>query len=591
MKRTLKKYRKNLLIKILFVFGVFFTLASTAQTETFSTQGGHTWIAPPGVIEIEVETWGGGGRGGNVNGSFLTSNNSGGGGGGAYSRSVLSVTPGQTYYIHVGNGSTTAGVAGGDSWFNGLPNTPGAPTSTPGVLAKGGNSVSGDNTTGGASGGASGQGLGDVTNSGGSGANGNGSNGGGGGSSAGTGVNGNNGSGTSGGSAPTGGGAGGNGVSQSNGNSGSTPGGGGGGSGSGFFNGTNYNGGSGAVGRVVVTVVTIDTSADVGVYTTTSSPMPQVGNTVDITFHVTNYGQTNDATNVKASAVIPDGFVVTGGSVSTGDIVDDIWEVGTLGPLATATAIIHATVSPEGPYTITATVEADESDPNPGNNTSSLTLYPVTPVANLRITKEADEYYPMVGDEVTFTLTAYNNGPDDATGVIATDLLPSGLVYDGHSGGAYNSSTGEWNIDELDSGATAELTITAIVQATGSYENEAEIEGNEFDPDENNNTSSVSVYPSFEPLELVLPCAERTYDLGDLIFPDEPPGVTISWHTDPVAASENEFTGDINEAPAGRTYYAAFYDNVKGCYSRTAEVVVKRSCLITNPMIRQRVRN
>src|SRR5690554_189067 len=95
------------------------------------------WVAPAGITAVEVEAWGGGGRGG----SRSSNGRGGGGGGGAYSRGLISVNPGQTYYINVGAGSTTTN-SGGSSWFN---FTNGAPTTDDFVLAVGGESVENNN--------------------------------------------------------------------------------------------------------------------------------------------------------------------------------------------------------------------------------------------------------------------------------------------------------------------------------------------------------------------------------------------------------------------------------------------------------------
>ncbi len=206
-----------------------------AETRSFTTPGSTTWTAPAGVTEVTVEAWGGGGRGGSrTNNGF-----GGGGGGGAYTRHSVTVTPGQTYTVHVGAGATTT-AAGGDSFFH--------DGST--VLAKGGASA-GDNVSAGALGGAAAGGVGSVRHSGGNGAAGTGGNGGGGGSSAGTESAGNPGSGRLGGAAPTAGGAGGNGAdSAGDGEPGLNPGGGGGGSR--VTANTPRIGGRGADGQVVL---------------------------------------------------------------------------------------------------------------------------------------------------------------------------------------------------------------------------------------------------------------------------------------------------------------------------------------------------
>ncbi|TWI43907.1 putative repeat protein (TIGR01451 family), partial [Flavobacterium glaciei] len=49
--------------------------------------------------------------------------------------------------------------------------------------------------------------------------------------------------------------------------------------------------------------------------------------------------------------------------------------------------------------------------------------------ANVSIVKTVSNPTPNVGSSVTFTLTANNAGPSEATGVVVTDQLPSGYAY------------------------------------------------------------------------------------------------------------------------------------------------------------------
>jgi uncharacterized repeat protein (TIGR01451 family) len=48
--------------------------------------------------------------------------------------------------------------------------------------------------------------------------------------------------------------------------------------------------------------------------------------------------------------------------------------------------------------------------------------------ADLALTKTVSDATPNVGDTVTFTVTLADLGPDPASGVTVTDLLPAGLT-------------------------------------------------------------------------------------------------------------------------------------------------------------------
>ncbi len=240
--------------------------------------GTSTWTAPAHVTDVTVEAWGGGGKGADLS----TTANGGGGGGGAYSRvDDIPVTPGETYTVVIGAGSTDDTLPGGDSYFI-------DPTT---ILAKGGSSVAADTSLG-AAGGLASDGVGDVTYSGGAGAAGMDTYGGGGGSSAGTAMNGFGGTGSNGGTV-AGGGSGGNGASgtQGNGTAGSVPGGGGGGAYR-TSSGTR-TGGNGAAGKVVITyALRIDTtlavsctpdSIEEGYWTTCTAAVTRSSGSANIT--------------------------------------------------------------------------------------------------------------------------------------------------------------------------------------------------------------------------------------------------------------------------------------------------------------------
>jgi gliding motility-associated-like protein/uncharacterized repeat protein (TIGR01451 family) len=118
--------------------------------------------------------------------------------------------------------------------------------------------------------------------------------------------------------------------------------------------------------------------------------------------------------------------------------------------------------------------------------------------ADLAVVKTVNDSTPLIGSTVVFTITATNNGTNDATGVMILEMLESGYTYVSSTTtvGAYNSTTGVWTIGNLDSAATAVATITVTVNATGNYSNTASITGNETDDNLLNNTSTVTTVPT-----------------------------------------------------------------------------------------------
>ncbi len=237
-----------------------------SSLSNLSTTYGETtaWVCPANVTAVQVEAWGAGGAGGS--GSKPVSGNAfgGGGAGGSYAKkSSVSVVPGTSYTISIGEGGVSAispsltTVSGGDSWFGS-----GAVASCLAKGGAGGQSVisSGSGIVGSGGVGSSAGSVGDVFFAGGNGLVGQGSptNTGGGGGGSGTTLSA-GGSATSylGATGVSGGGAGGNGkdsTGNGDGLQGGSPGGGGGGA-RGSSVGSQTLGGKGGAGQVVLTVV------------------------------------------------------------------------------------------------------------------------------------------------------------------------------------------------------------------------------------------------------------------------------------------------------------------------------------------------
>jgi uncharacterized repeat protein (TIGR01451 family) len=90
-----------------------------------------------------------------------------------------------------------------------------------------------------------------------------------------------------------------------------------------------------------------------------------------------------------------------------------------------------------------------------------------------------------VGGAVTYTITVTNNGPSTATGVTMTDTLPVGVSFVSVSPGqptcVQAAGTVTCGLGTLANGASATVTIVAIVNVSGTLMNVATVTGNEPD--------------------------------------------------------------------------------------------------------------
>lgn len=116
--------------------------------------------------------------------------------------------------------------------------------------------------------------------------------------------------------------------------------------------------------------------------------------------------------------------------------------------------------------------------------------------SDLSISKTVDNDEQYLGENVVFTLVVTNDGPSNNTGVVAVDLPPSGYQYISDDGaGAYDPSSGEWDIGVLAANTSDTLRIILKVLDTGNFINTATVSGDLPDPNPNNSTGSSTVSP------------------------------------------------------------------------------------------------
>ena len=144
-----------------------------------------------------------------------------------------------------------------------------------------------------------------------------------------------------------------------------------------------------------------------------------------------------------------------------------------------------------------------------GSQSVTITVPGATePAADLSIEKTADPTSVLVGEDITWTVTIANAGPDAATNVVFTDELPSGvsLVTDISSICTIDAGVATCEVGDLAAGEDLSIDIVTTADAAGSPVNSVEVSSDVADPntDDNSSSAEVSVTEPPEPGECVV---------------------------------------------------------------------------------------
>ncbi|CEL25012.1 nidogen-like domain-containing protein [Methanobacterium formicicum] len=221
---------------------------------------------------------------------------------------------------------------------------------------------------------------------------------------------------------------------------------------------------------------------------------------VTITITATNNGPDN-ATGVSIKDLLPSGLEWIANTQTSGTTYDKttgIWYIGNFNyGDAPKTLNITARIKSTGTITNTAALTApllpNFLDWNYDNNVQTCTIE-VPAAAYIGVSQSINNTSPTVNDTIAITVNAHNNGPDLATGINISDILPNGLEFVSCSTNYGSYSNGLWTIKNLLSGEIATLTIIAKAINVGNFTNIAnKTFENQFDWNSTNNTASVNL--------------------------------------------------------------------------------------------------
>ena len=257
--------------------------------------------------------------------------------------------------------------------------------------------------------------------------------------------------------------------------------------------------------------------ADLALTKTASSAATPVGQNVTFTLMLSNSGP-SAATGVRVTDRLPAGLTfVSANPAADYNSATGVWTIGNVANGGTKMLQVVATVTGAGPFVNVAEVTAsDQPDPDsaPGNNDPSEDDQGSATVGgtaiDLSVTKTVMPQTIRAGENATYTVTVRNDGSLDATGVVLSDVLPTGLTFvSDNPAGDYNAGTSTWAAGSIPIGTSKTLIVEVTAASDGSFTNTAQVSAaNEPDLDSTPGNNDPSEDDQDSALLVVTPLAD-----------------------------------------------------------------------------------
>jgi uncharacterized repeat protein (TIGR01451 family) len=254
----------------------------------------------------------------------------------------------------------------------------------------------------------------------------------------------------------------------------------------------------------LVTVLESGNQPSVNV-TVTVNPTSQtvtVGTQLSFVFTISNTG-TIPATGVSLSDLLSSNFTLVSATAGQGACTQTTQVTCALGSIAngtsaTVTITVTATTATTGAITNSGLLSVNEVNTGtPTSAATSITINPaVTGSADMALVKTVSPTSVIQGGNLTYTLTATNNGPSAATNVKVMDALPASTTFVPSLSSASCSGTTTITCNlggvAVAASATANIVVSTTGTSPGTVTNTATVSADQTDPNPVNNSSSAT---------------------------------------------------------------------------------------------------